>query len=491
MLNREVYEDIAERTGGDIYIGVVGPVRTGKSTFIRRFAEQMILPNMQESGRKSVLTDELPQAAEGRTVMTTEPKFVPGEAARVSLSENASVNVKLIDCVGFPVDGAVPEEDGKPRMVSTPWSDTPMPFADAAELGTQKVIREHATIAVMVTSDGTIADIPRSAYITAEERTVRELKGIGKPFVILLNSRKVDSPEVSAMCASLEQKYGAPVLPFDCEHADAEGFSSVLESVLFEFPVVSIDVKIPEWMRVLPEDNAMISEALEKIRSVSAGIFKMRDCSCMEHVFDGSEYFESTVSGTLRPGEGRAEYEVTAKEGLFYRVLSEECGADISDDFRLMAYVKSLGAAKAFHDKFESALRDADESGYGIVMPAESDLVLGSPELTRQGGRCAIRLKADAGSYHIIRVDVHSEVSPVVGDAAHGEEIVKGMLESYEKDPETLWNTDLFGRTFKDMVREGLDSKAGGMPEGVRKKMKRTVTRIVNEARGGVICILL
>lgn len=491
MINHEVYEDIAQRTGGDIYIGVVGPVRTGKSTFIRRFAEQMILPDMKESNARAVLTDELPQAAEGKTVMTTEPKFVPGKAAKVEIGENASVNIKLIDCVGFPVEGAIPEENGKPRMVTTPWSDTPMPFEAAAELGTQKVIREHATIAIVVTSDGTIADIPRERYVQAEERTIGELKGIGKPFIILVNSRAPKGKECEATRAALEDKYCVPALAFDCEHASAEDFSEALERILFEFPVVCIDFDLPDWMRTLPEDSAIVSEALEKIRDTSAKIVHMRDCSLLEHMFDGSEVFENPSAGEIRPGEGKAIYKIRAKEGLFYRVLSAECGADISDDFRLMAYVRSLGKAKAFYEKFSDAWKTADECGYGVVMPAESDLVLEAPETMKQGARTGIRLRASAGTYHIVRVDVKSEAAPVIGDAARSEEIVRGMIENYEKDPEALWNTELFGRSFKDMVREGLEAKAGGMPEAVRKKMRRTITRIVNEGRGGVICILL
>ena len=491
MMNHEVYEDIAERTGGDIYIGVVGPVRTGKSTFIRRFAERMILPDMKEDNARAVLTDELPQAAEGRTVMTTEPKFVPGKAAKVEIGENASVNIKLIDCVGFPVDGAIPEEDGKPRMVTTPWSDAPMPFEAAAELGTQKVIREHATIAIVVTTDGTVADIPRESYARAEERTVRELKAIGKPFVILVNSRTPKGKACEAVRAALESKYGVPALSFDCEHAEAEDFSEALEKILFEFPVVCLDFDLPEWMRTLPEDRAVIPEALQKIREASANIVHMRDCAHLEHMFDGSEVFENPSAGEIMPGEGKAKYKICAKEGLFYRVLSEECGADISDDFRLMAYVRSLGAAKAFYEKFHRACEEADEYGYGVVMPSESELELEAPESVKLGGRSGIRLKGSAGTYHIVRVDVKSESTPVIGDAARSEEIVRGMIESYEKDPDGLWNTELFGRSFKDMVREGLEGKAGGMPEAVRKKMRRTITRIINEGRGGVICILL
>lgn len=491
MLDREIYEDIAGRTGGDIYIGVVGPVRTGKSTFIRRFAEQMILPYMEEDGARRELTDELPQAGQGRTVMTCEPKFVPAGAAKVRVAENASVNIRLIDCVGFPVDGAITDEEGKPRMVTTPWSDLPMPFGEAAKLGTKKVIRDHATVAVFVTTDGSVADIPRENYAAAEESTVRELKAGGKPFIILVNSRAPQGEGCERVRASLEEKYGVPALAFDCEHAAEGDFAEALERILFEFPVVSVDFDLPDWMRTLPEDSAIVAEALAAIRGTAAKMAHMRDCALAEHMFDGSEVFENPSAGEMRLGEGRARYSIAAKEGMFHKVLSEECGTDVSDDVRLMAYVRSLSKAKAFYGRFSDAVRTADEYGYGIALPAEGDIVLEAPEPCRQGARSGIKLRASAGTYHVVKVNVKSEASPVIGDAARSEEIVRGMIENYEKDPETLWNTELFGRTFKDMVREGLDSKAGGMPEDVRKKMRRTITRIVNEGRGGVICILL
>ena len=491
MLDREIYRDIAERTGGNIYIGVVGPVRTGKSTFIRRFAEEMILPHMEEGSARRELTDELPQAGQGRTVMTTEPKFVPANAAKVRVAENASVSIRLVDCVGFPVGGAIFDEEGKPRMVTTPWSDEPMPFGEAAELGTQKVIREHATVAVLVTTDGSVADLPRSGYVSAEERAVSELKAGNKPFVVLVNSRAPRGKECSDTCAALGEKYGVPAIAFDCEHASADDFADVLESILFEFPVMRIDFDLPDWMRTLPEDSAIVSEALAAIRDTSAKIAHMRDCSLAEHMFDGSEVFENPSSGVLNLGEGRARYAIAAKEGLFYKVLSDECSADISDDVRLMAYVRSLGKAKAFYEKFGGAFRTAEEYGYGIAVPGEDDLSLGVPEACRQGARSGIKLRASACTYHVVKVDVKSEANPVIGDAARSEEIVRGMIENYEKDPDSLWDTELFGRTFKDMVREGLDAKAGSMPEEVRRKMRRTITRIVNEGRGGVICILL
>lgn len=492
MFNNQIYEDIARRTGGDIYVGVVGPVRTGKSTFIRKFAEQLLLPNMEDANKRAVLKDELPQAAEGKTVMTTEPKFVPGEAVNVAVKENANVRMRLIDCVGFMVEGAQgATEDGKPRLVSTPWSDAPIPFDKAAETGTQKVIRDHSTIGVLVTCDGSVAGIDRNGYIAAEERTVNELKGIGKPFVTVLNCREPHSEQSEILRAALEEKYGVPVVAINLEKADGDTLLGVLERVLFEFPVTSVDFKIPVWMQALPAESRLISETLIRIKAVAGNVRKMRDCSLFETMFGAEDSLENPVSVSLKLGEGRAEVELIAKEGVFYSTLSEECGENIADDFALMRYVKELKEAKTCYDKFKHALASAEETGYGVVTPAEEDLVLEAPDMVRQGKGCGIRLKGNAATYHIMKIDVKSNVNPVLGTASGSEELVKGMLEKYEVDPESLWSTDLFGKTFRDMVKEGLNAKVYAMPEDAKRKMRRTVTRIVNEGRGGVICILL
>lgn len=492
MFNNQIYEDIARRTGGDIYVGVVGPVRTGKSTFIRKFAEQLIVPNVKDANKRAVLTDELPQAAEGKTVMTTEPKFVPGEAVGIDVKENAHVRVRLIDCVGFMVEGAQgATEDGKPRLVSTPWSDTPVPFDKAAETGTQKVIREHSTIGVMVTCDGSVAGIERSGYIAAEERTVNELKAIGKPFVVVLNCRDPQSEQSAVLRGALEEKYAVPVLAMNCERADGEELMSVLEKVLFEFPVVNVDFKIPLWMQALPAESRIISEILLRVKETCAKVRKMRDCSLFDRMFEEEAPLNNPISVSLRLGEGRAEVEVTAKDGLFYSTLSEECGEEICDDFTLMRYVKSLKEAKTCYEKFKNALASAEETGYGVVTPGDADLVLDAPDMVKQGKSCGIRLKGNAASYHIMKIEVKSEVNPVLGTAMGSEEIVKGMLDKYDADPESLWSTDMFGKTFRDMVKDGLNTKVFAMPEDAKRKMRRTITRIVNEGRGGVICILL
>jgi len=493
MFNFEIYEDIAKRTGGDFYVGVVGPVRTGKSTFIRKFAEKILIPEMPENNFRQVLIDELPQAAEGKTVMTTEPKFVPGEAVEINISDNARVKLRLIDCVGYIVDGAQGiTEDGKTRLVSTPWSDNPIPFDKAAEEGTRRVICDHSTIGVLVTTDGSITGIERSAYISAEEKTVTQLKEIGKPFVIVLNCQNPESEQNEKLKFSLEEKYGAPVVALNLQTCSAEQLNSVIESVLFEFPVVNVDIKIPLWMQALPADSNIISQILSSIKDVCSKIKKMRDCALLDNMFEENAPLNNPSSISLKMGEGKVDLELTAKDGLFYSVLSDECGENINSDFELMRYVKSLKEAKTAYDKFKYAIASASETGYGIVAPKENDITLEAPDMVKQGKGCGLRLKGNATTYHILKVDVKSQTQPVLlGTHMGSEEIVKSMLEKYEVEPDTLWATDMFGKTFKDMVIEGLNAKVGSMPEDAKKKMRRTITRIVNEGRGGVICILL
>lgn len=493
MSDFEIYEDIAKRTGGDIYVGVVGPVRTGKSTFIRKFAEKLILPEIQDDNKRTVLVDELPQAAEGKTIMTTEPKFIPGDAVEINIKDNARIKLRLIDCVGFMVDGAQgATENDKPRLVSTPWSDTPVPFDKAAEEGTNRVIREHSTLGVLVTTDGSVAGIDREFYIPAEERTVFELKSIGKPFVIILNCKNPMSEQNVNLCAALQEKYDAPVIALNLETATGEELNAVLEKVLFEFPLVSIDFKIPLWMQALPAESRIITEILSKIKDTCSCVFKMRDCSLFDTMFEENAPLDNPSEISLNLGTGTAIVELKAKDGLFYSVLSEECGEEIFDDFALMRYVKALKTAKISYDKFKYAIASAEKTGYGIVAPSQTDISLDTPDMVRQGKGCGLRLSGSATTYHIIKVDVKNQTNPVLlGTNMGSEEIVKGMLDKYDDNPETLWTTDMFGKTFKDMVTEGLNLKVNSMPEDAKRKMRRTITRIVNEGRGGVICILL
>ena len=483
-----VYEDIAARTGGEIYIGVVGPVRTGKSTFIKRFMEELVLPEAEGSKRRRMV-DELPQSASGRTVMTTEPKFVPEEAIPVTFGR-ATAKVRLVDCVGFPVQGAAGfEEDGEPRLVKTPWSETPMPLKEAAEEGTRKVMRDHSTIGIVMTTDGSVTGIAREEYEDAEARCIAEMKESGKPFVILLNS--MEPQNCDGLRFALEEKYASPVLAVNAEKMGREQLTLILERVLYEFPVLTIDVDLPEWMRVFEADSPIISEALESIRTVAAKINKMSDCALLDTLFDGSERLSPPVSIKLEPATGKALVRAEAREGAFYHVLGEMCEADIDDDFALMNYVVSLKEAKKLYERVGKAFEDAKEYGYGIVPPEENEMALKEPKIVKKGGRVGVDLKADAPSYHIIRVDLSGEVRPALGNEEQSETFAKTLQENMASEPETAWNTNMFGKTLKELLGDELYIKNRSMAENVQKKMRKTVTRIVNEGKGGVICILI
>ena len=489
MENYSVYEDIASRTNGDIYIGVVGPVRTGKSTFIKRFMEELVIPTADES-KRAVMTDELPQSAAGKTVMTTEPKFVPAQAATISVREGAEASVRLVDCVGFAVEGAGGfEEDGSPRLIKTPWSDQAMPFEKAAKLGTEKVIREHSTIGILMTTDGSITEIPRAAYVSAEEHAVSELKEIGKPFVILLNCREPETQE--ALRASLEDKYGVPVLAVNAEKLSEPEILRILQKVLFEFPVTGIDIRLPKWVQSLPESSKVVSGLLSRLRKIAPSLVKMKDCLLLENLFGEEDAFVNPDNINMELGKGRAELSVEAREGLFYEVLSEECGENIPDDFSLMRYVKSLADSKRSYDRIREAFEEAEANGYGTVAPGEEDMSLEAPKLIRKGSGYGVNFRATAPSYHIVKVEVTGEVNPIIGTQQQGEDFVREILADYEEYPEKVWATNIFGKTLRELVSEGLEEKAGAMSPDLRKKMRRTITRIVNEGRGGVICILL
>ena len=483
-----VYEDIATRTGGDIYIGVVGPVRTGKSTFIKKFMQELVLPQVT-GAKKKRYTDELPQAASGRTVMTTEPKFVPEEAAQLKVKD-AVARVRLIDCVGFPVEGATGfEEDGVPRLVRTPWNEESIPFGQAAEDGTRRVIRDHCTIGILVTTDGSVTDLPRSAYEGAEEKAQAELHALGKPYVIVLNCR--DGAAAEELRAELQEKYAAPVLAFNVEEADAAKLISVLERVLYEFPVACVDIDLPDWMRILGADSPIISEILSGVRSVAPSLVKMSDCALLDTLYSDSERLLPPADIRMDAATGRVHCRVQAKEGVFYSVLGEQCGEDLSDDLSLMRFCTQLSVAKKLYDRVGQAFADAQEFGYGIVPTEEEAMHLAEPALVRRGGRVGVSLRADAPSYHVIRVDVRGEVRPALGTQEQSAAFVKQLSESLEQDPERAWNTNMFGRTLKETLGEELVAKNRSMDETAQRKMRRTLTKIVNEGKGGVICILL
>ncbi len=488
MENYSVYQDIANRTGGDIYIGVVGPVRTGKSTFIKRFMETLVIPNAAE-GDRAVMTDELPQSGSGRTVMTTEPKFVPAKAAKIEIAKGANASVRLVDCVGFAVEGASGfEEEGAPRLVKTPWQESPMPFEQAAALGTEKVIKEHSTIGVLVTTDGSVTDIQRSAYVSAKERAVAELKTIGKPFVIVLNCANPQSS--SALKTSLEEKYGAPVVALNAEKMGEEEIREVLQTALFEFPVTCIDVATPRWLQSFPENHATVSTLLSALKKVAPSITKMRDCFALERLFEENADFHNPVEIRMDLGRGNAEISVAAKEDLFYRVLSGESGEAIENDLDLMQYVRSLSGVKREYDKVKDAFAQAEQTGYGIVYPSDADYELEKPRLVKKGASYGVCFRANAASYHVVKVNVTGVVNPIIGTKQQGEEFVAETVNAYENGEQTVWETNIFGKSLRSLVGDELSGKSGAMPPELRRKMRRTITKIVNDGKNNVICLL-
>ena len=489
MENYRVYEDMANRTGGAIYIGVVGPVRTGKSTFIKRFMEKLVLP-IAEPSRRSVMIDELPQSSYGKTVMTTEPKFVPAQAEKIKIREGAEISVRLVDCVGFIVDGANGfEEDGKPRLVNTPWQSEPMSFEQASEIGTEKVIKEHSTIGVLVTTDGSVTDIPRSNYEQAEERAARELKRMGKPFVILLNCKEpLESEELRA---DLEEKYGVPVLAVNIEKMEEDDFLGVMQKILFEFPLVEVEVCLPKWLQSLPETHSSVAGLMTVLKEQAPKLCKMKDCFLLEDLFDETSDFLSPKELHMDLGSGRAEVFIDAKEKLFYQTLSNECGEDLSDSFALFSYVQDLAQSKKSYDKIKSALESAEKTGYGVVEPLETELELDEPKLIKKNAGYGVKFKANAPGYHIVRVNVSGEVAPIIGTKQQGEDFVKVAVEDYGEGNGEIWQTNIFGKSLKELVMDELNGKMNATTPEVRRKMRRTITRIVNEGKGGVICILL
>ena len=489
----DIYKDIRERTDGNVYFGVVGPVRAGKSTFIRSFMQKLVMPRMKDAPEKDRILDELPQSGTGRTIMTTQPKFIPGEAVSVTLANGVDAGIRLVDCVGYMVDGAEGSTDGdKPRMVRTPWNDGEIPFSEAADIGTRKVISEHATIGIVVTTDGSIStELPRAAYVPAEERVVGELKELGKPFVIVLNSSVPDDPETKKIAAAMSEKYGAQVLPLNVLEMGEDEILALFEAVLMEFPLRRVDFELSRWLRALPSDNSLISSLLGVLREKCAGMSRMRDYKCLENVFDGSADFSPIKVKNVSLGDGRLTFEVEASGDLFYKALSEECGMDIADDYALMSCIKELAAAKREYDKLAPALKEVDETGYGVVIPTMNDMTLEEPQIVKRGSQFGVRLKASAPSLHIMRVDIEAEVSPIVGTEQQSEDLVKYLLSEFENDPQGIWETNMFGKSLHSLVNEGLSNKLNAMPPDAQKKMRRALSRIVNEGKGGVLCVLL
>ena len=492
MEERSIYKDIESRTGGDIYIGVVGPVRTGKSTFIKRFMDTLVLPHITDDSLRERTTDELPQSAAGRTIMTTEPKFVPENAVAVTLEGNARLRVRMIDCVGYIVDSAMGyiEEDGE-RMVRTPWSGEEMPFRQAAELGTKKVIDDHSTIGVLVTTDGSIGDIDREDYVRAEERVAAELSAAGKPFVILLNTTAPESASSSALAASLSRRYGAPAIAVDCALMDENTVKGILAAVLFEFPIREIHVDIPGWLQGLEKDNWLRGALFGAIRERAKEITRIREVQDAVGDLSENEYIEEVQLSAMDLGVGRADLRVRLNSELFYRVLTEKSGLEIHSERGLMESICELAAAKNSVDRIGKAYEEVLDKGYGIVMPTMEELSLEEPEIVRQNGKYGIRLRASAPSIHMMRVRTTAEVTPIVGSEQQSEELVTYLLKEFEESPAKIWDSNIFGKSVSDLVNEGLHNKLYRMPDKARMKIGETVEKIINDGCNGLICIIL
>lgn len=489
-MDYNIYKDIAERTGGDIYIGVVGPVRTGKSTFIKRFMDTLVLPHIGDGNKRARAVDELPQSADGKTIMTTEPKFVPNEAVTLNI-EKTVADIRLIDCVGYLVDGAIGHMEGdKPRLVHTPWSSEEMPFQAAAELGTEKVIKEHSTVGVLVTTDGSVTELKREQYVSAEERVVSELKALKKPFVIALNTKKPTSAASVKLVAELTEKYGVTTVPINVAEASAEELGNVMVKIIMEFPVKAIDIDLPRWMRALPKHHPIIKEILTAFLS-GAECKLMRDYEKLSKLFENSEYLLPDPDMEVMSGVGVIRLSYRAPDGLFYKVLASECGTDIDDDYKLMRFALEATRAQKDFGKIRSAMLSVDENGYGIVTPDISEMKLEAPELVKKGSQFGIKLTASAPSYHLVKVDVQTEVSPTIGSEQQSEELIKNLLTEYASNVEGLWETNMFGRPLSALVKEDIAAKINAMPRDTQKKLRRTMSRIVNENKGGILCILI
>lgn len=492
MNSFDIYKDIAMRTKGDIYIGVVGPVRTGKSTFIKSFMDKLVIPNIENDYVKTRTLDELPQAGEGNAIMTTEPKFVPNEAVKISLEGGIDLNVRLIDCVGYIIDGVKGHiVDDKPRMVSTPWSEQKMPFAQAAELGTQKVIKDHSTIAVVITSDGTITDIPRENYINSEGRVVNELKSLNKPFVIVLNSAQPESDKTLEIAHQMENKYGTKVIPVDCKNLSQDAVNDILEEALYQFPIGEIDITLPKWLEAMPINHWLKENIISSVREMASKINGIRDINKNISILENNENVKKLYAENINLGEGKANIDVTLNDNLFYNILSETTGMEITSEYELISMMKNLAEAKRAYDKIKFALDEVNKKGYGIVTPSVEEMTISEPEVLKQGNRFGIKIDADAPSIHLIKTNIKTSVSPIVGSEDQSKELVGYLKNQYKENPENMWDYNIFGRSLKELITDDLNSKLMRMPEDTQYKFKETLQKIINEGNGGLICIML
>lgn len=492
MVDTNIYKDIAARTNGDIYIGVVGAVRTGKSTFIRRFMELLVLPAITNEFDKQRLTDELPQSGSGRSVMTTQPTFVPNEAVSIPLECGDAPRFRMIDCVGYMIDGALGQSEGdSPRMVRTPWQDEEMPFAKAAELGTTKVMTEHSTIGVLITTDGSISDIPREAYVNAETAVAEKLKEQNRPFIIVVNSTAPKSVACLQLCSELEEKYSVSTVSLDILNMESADCMTLIENVLMEFPIRTLNIEVPAWLRALGGSHKLCCEVLHSLENALPGVTKMRDFAQITEKMSDMEHFNPLLLKQIDCSSGNITYSLQPHENLFYEVLSEECGFTIEDDYHLISTLRDFVVAKEAYDRLSGALEEAERTGYGLVPPSMDEMALEKPEIVKQGSRYGVKLKAKSSGLHLIKVNVDSEISPLVGSEEQSAELVNYLMDTINNSPDMIWQTNIFGKSLYDLVCNGMMGKINSLPDEVRLKLREAVQRIVNEGCNNLICVML
>lgn len=488
----DVYNDIKARTNGEIYIGVVGPVRTGKSTFIKRFMDLFVIPNIDNIHVKERARDELPQSAAGKTIMTTEPKFIPQEAAKIDIGDDIEFNIRLIDCVGYMVDGATGHLEGDTqRMVKTPWFDYEIPFTEAAEIGTKKVINDHSTIGIVITTDGSFGEIPRDHYVNAEEKTISELKNIGKPFVLILNTTKPYSESTTEMVKQLEEKYGVTTIPCNCDQLRKEDVEKIFQNVLYEFPVSSLNFNVPKWIEVLDHDHWLKDSIIATARNAMKDINTIRDVKTASADLFANEYVDQFNLERISLADGSANINVKIKDEHYYGVLSDLIGSEVEGEYQFISLIKKLGKVKQKYEQVEKALSDVAVHGYGIVSPRIEELALEDPEIVKQGNRFGVKLKASAPTIHMIKCNIETEVSPIVGTEKQSEDFMNYIMSEFENDPKTIWESNIFGRSLHELVNDGLQNKIYRIPAETQVKLQETLERIMNEGNGGLICIII
>ena len=492
MTGTSIYSDIAARTGGDIYIGVVGPVRTGKSTFIKKFMDTLVIPNIASEYQRDRATDELPQSAGGRTIMTTEPKFVPEKGVEIKIDNTIGMNVRLIDCVGYIVPSSLGYiEDDNPRMVRTPWFEEPVPFNMAAEYGTKRVITEHSTVGLVITTDGSISDIPREEYMEAEERVINELKDINKPFVILLNSMYPESEQAKSIAKEISEKYGVGVKTINCLELGETEITDIISGMLYEFPLKEIKVKLPMWITALDSEHWLQNKIYSDILSSAEDIFKVADAEKFTKKFSECDNVTYCGVGSVDLGHGCASINADIDRKLFYDILKESTGVDINNEQQLMKEIVEFSKIKKEYYRFKNALDEVEATGYGIVMPQIDELSLEEPEIVKQGGRYGVRLRASAPSIHMMKANITTEVSPIVGSEKQSEDLVMYLLNEFEEEPTKIWDSNIFGKSLHELVNEGLHTKLARMPVDARMRLQETLERVINEGCSGLICIIL